>query len=69
MLVGADTAIQEAIAEDRIATIYARDSSAGQIEGSSLETQLVACGKAATIDGFSVPEEFTFEELGSGMDS
>ena len=69
MLDGADSAIQEATVEDKIAAIYARDSSPGQIEGSSLETQVVACGADATKDGLSVPEEFTFEELGSGMDN
>ena len=69
MLDGTDSTIQEAIAEDKIAAIYARDSSAGQTEGSSLEAQVVACGAAATNDGFSVPEEFTFEEHGSGMNN
>ena len=52
----------------RFATIYARVSTPQQREGTSWETQVGACREDATKNNFVVPEQYIFEEVGSGAD-
>ena len=52
----------------RVAAIYARVNTPQQREGTSWETQVNACREDALAKNFVVPEQYTFEEVGSGAD-
>ena len=50
------------------AAIYARVSTAGQEDGTSLDTQVAACLELAHSMGYSVDDAYIWKDQGSGAD-